>query len=288
MQAKTGKYVYLNGRMVTSAAASVPVHDRGFAYGDALIETMKLLRGQPVFFDEHLERLRHAMAAAGMEGSIEPMRLKNEAAMLVKANSVDRGRLRILVSRGAPSRPQGLDPEPGLTPTVLLTAENYSGYPPGLYHEGMKCITVAGNRGRYASMKTTNLMGTLLARREAQAAGAGEAIFTSGHGRMLEGSFTNLFFLHGERLLTAPETEAILPGVVRAKVLELAERLGMEIDLKAPKLEETEPLATAAFLTGSLIGVCPVSEIDGMHLRMHSLPVGRLAEELARLEVKPR
>ncbi len=277
-------YVFLNGRLIPAAKACVPVLDRGFAYGDSLVETLKLTAGWPVFFEEHVARLRQGMESAGMEEAIDPLVLSNEIIVLAKANSAANGRLRIQLTRGTPLQPQGLDPEPGLTPTLLLTAEPFAGYPPELYRDGIKCATVALNRGQLASLKTTNLMATIVARRQAAARGAAEAIFTSGHGRLLEGSMSNIFFIQGDTLLTAPETDPVLPGVVRGKVLELAARSGIQVELRAPKPEELNPVSTSAFLTSSVLGVCPVSEIDTVPLRTHVLMTGQMAEGLEQLE----
>jgi branched-subunit amino acid aminotransferase/4-amino-4-deoxychorismate lyase len=166
-----------------------------------------------------------------------------------------------------------------------LTAEAFPGYPQEFYSGGAKCVTVSANRGRYASLKSGSLLPTIMARREAAMAGAWEAIFTSGHGRLLEGSFTNIFFLASGKLLTAGEDEPILAGVVRDRMISAAAEIGMEVVLKAPRLNELARGEDAAFLTNSLLGVCPVSEIDGMKLRQDAETMPQLAEQLSELEL---
>lgn len=277
-------YVILNGNLVPDTAATVSVFDRGFAYGDSLIETLKILNGRPVFFAEHFQRLTRAMGLAAFEAVLDSDTLMNQALSLAEANDVSDGRLRIQLSRGTPTVAAGVDPAPELTPTLLLTAESFPGYSEELYREGVKCVTVAANRGRYAPLKSGSLLPTIMARREAALAGAWEALFTSGHGRLLEGSFTNIFFLESGKLLTAGEDEPLLAGVVREKLIGIAEDLGIEVELRAPKLYELAREKDAAFLTNSLLGVCPVREIDGMSLRQDAEIVPRLAERLSELE----
>ena len=277
-------YVILNGNLVPDTGATVSVFDRGFAYGDSLIETLKILNGRPVFFADHFQRLTRAMGTAAFEAVLDRDTLLSEALSLAEANYVTEGRLRIQLSRGTPTVAAGVDPVPELTPTLLLTAEPFPGYPEELYREGVNCVTVAANRGRYAPLKSGSLLPTIMARREAALAGAYEALFTSGHGRLLEGSFTNIFFLASGKLLTAGEDEPILAGVARDRLIGIAADMGIEVELKAPKLNELAREEDAAFLTSSLLGVCPVWEIDGMTLRQNEEIVPRLAARLLELE----
>lgn len=278
-------YVILNGNLVPEAAATVSVFDRGFAYGDSLIETLKILKGRPVFFADHFQRLTRAMGVAAYEAVLDRETILNQALSLAEANNVSEGRLRIQLSRGTPTVAAGVDPVPELTPTLLLTAEAFPGYPEEIYREGVKCVTVSANRGRYASLKSGSLLPTIMARREAVIAGAWEAIFTSGHGRLLEGSFTNIFFIASGKLFTAGEEESMLAGVVRDKLIAMASAIGVEIELRALKLNELAREEDAAFLSNSLLGICPVREIDGVTLRQDTEIVPQLAERLKKREL---
>ncbi|MHB8792840.1 MAG: aminotransferase class IV [Thermoleophilia bacterium] len=278
-------YVILNGNLVPETAATVSVFDRGFAYGDSLIETLKVLKGRPVFFADHFQRLTRAMGVAAYEAVLDRETILNQALSLAEANDVSEGRLRIQLSRGTPTVAAGVDPMPELTPTLLLSAEAFPGYPEEIYREGVKCVTVSANRGRYASLKSGSLLPTIMARREAVIAGAWEAIFTSGHGRLLEGSFTNIFFIASGKLFTAGEEESILAGVVRDKLIAMASAIGVEIELRALKLNELAREEDAAFLSNSLLGICPVRAIDGVTLRRDTEIVPRLAERLKKREL---
>lgn len=278
-------YVILNGNLVPEAAATVSVFDRGFAYGDSLIETLKILNGRPVFFTEHFQRLTRAMGMAAYEAFLDRDTLLNQSLSLAEANQVSEGRLRVQLSRGTPTVAASVDPVPELTPTLLLTAEPFAGYPEEVYREGIKCVTVAANRGRSAHFKSASLFPSILARLEAAAGGAQEAIFTSGHGRLLEGSLSNIFFFCSGRLLTAGEDQPLLAGVTRAKVIGIAEETGIEISYAAPKTGELRSEEDAAFLTSSVLGICSVGKIDDLTLRLDLDLCGKLAAELRRLEL---
>lgn len=272
-----------------AADATISAFDRGFAYGDALFETMKMLEGRPVFFDEHYERLSTGLRAAGFPTPPNPDELKQQAVTLSEKNGIQLGRLRILVTRGTPPEERilsGPDPEDDLRPTVLITVEPFAGLPNEHYRNGVTCLTVSANRGRYAFLKSAGLLGSIMARKEAKAAGAWEALFISSEGRILEGAYTNIFFLAENLLVTAPESSPILPGVVRQKVMELAPGLGLSVDFHSPKLEELGPGATSAFLTSSLLGICPVSEIDGITMQPDPGAIETLRECLTALEAE--
>jgi len=262
----------------------VSVFDRGFAYGDSLVETMKIKRGQPVFFSDHYRRLRHSMDRAGFESPLEAEGLLNQAVALAAANKVADGRLRLLLTRGTPPAPAGIDPGENLKPTLLLSAEPFAGFPEEFYRKGIVCVTVAGNRGSQAHIKSGSLLGSIIARVDAVAEGAREAIFTNGHGRLLEGSLSNIFFFCSGRLLTAGEGLPLLAGITREKVISIAAQLGFEVNYEAPKLAELRKGEDAAFLTSSVLGICPVKSIDGVELRTEQNLCGNLNERLAELE----
>ncbi|MHB0866447.1 MAG: aminotransferase class IV [Thermoleophilia bacterium] len=282
----TPQYVFLNGRLTAADRAMVSVFDRGFAYGDSLFETIKVLAGRPVFFAEHLQRLAAGMDRAGFAVPPDPAGLLSQALSLALKNEVELGRLRIQVTRGTPGHPSGPDPGDDIPPTWLMTLEPFTPPPVELYQSGASCATVAAGRGRYAALKSTGLLGSILARREAHAAGAWEAVITSGHGRILEGVYTNIFFLAGKLLVTAGEADGVLPGIIRQKVMEMAPDLDLAVEFHAPKLAELGLGATAAFLTSSLLGICAISDIDGIKLEPDPGAISLLRERLRVLEVE--
>lgn len=278
--------VILDGKLLPASEAAVSVFDRAFAYGDALFETLKVLEGRPVFFEEHCRRLEQGMKAAAFEAVPGFDEVRHQCQELAVANAVNRGRLRLQVSRGAPAaeRPGGLDPVKTLKPTVLLACEEFPGYPEELYRDGIECITVPFNRGVLASLKSTSMLPVVVARQRMRDAGAGEAIFTASDGRMLEGTFTNIFFIEGGRLVTPPDDEPVLDGVTRGKVIGIAAEMGVPADYRSPLPEELKPENTAAFLTSSLLGICPVKSIDGASLRQDVDLINAMSRRLIELE----
>ncbi|MEK7816961.1 MAG: aminotransferase class IV [Actinomycetota bacterium] len=281
-------HVILNGKLLPATEAAVSVFDRAFAYGDALFETLKILDGRPVFFEEHCRRLEQGMEKAGFAGLAEPDQLRRQCLELAGANEVERGRLRLQVSRGAPEPGQagGFDPAPGLKPTVLVTCEEFPGYPEEQYRDGVECVTVPFNRGVLAPLKSTSMMPAVLARQNMRAAGAGEVILTASDGKLLEGTFTNIFFINGGRLVTPPDDEPILAGVTRGKAIDIAAEMGIQVEFKPLLADELNREATSAFLTSSLLGICPVMSIDGIRLKRDNELTGAMSRRLEELEIE--
>lgn len=279
-------YVSLNGEIVSAGEAVISVFDRGFAYGDALIETLKVIDGRPVFFPEHYARLAGGMDAAGMEPPPPEKELWRQSVDLARVNGVGGGRLRLQVTRGPGSPSEGPDPVEGVKPTVVITARESVGYPRQYYDQGMTCATVSGNRGAWASLKSGSMMPVVLARREAKAAGADEAIFTTAHGVLLEGGYSNIFFRIGGSFFTTPLQANILAGITRMKVTAIMEERGTPVVEKSVHPDDLGEGTAAAFLSSSLLGFCPVSRIDSLKLTPDRETVRSVNEALIELERK--
>lgn len=286
---RTGKdkprgLVSLNGELVPAGEAMVSVFDRGFAFGDGLVETLKLIEGRPVFFKEHYIRLSSGMEAAGMAPPPPVSELWRRCVGLAEENSLAAGRLRLQVTRGVAQPGEGPEPGAGYEPTMIITAQAFGGHPERFYQEGMTCITVPADRGAFAALKTSSLMTTVMARRQAAAAGADESIFTSGHGTLLEGAYTNIFFLGEGGCFTTPASEHILPGITREKVIGVLASLDIAVVERSIRLEDIPGVAQAGFLSGSLLGFCPMRRIDSRALAPDRELAGRVDELLQQLE----
>jgi branched-subunit amino acid aminotransferase/4-amino-4-deoxychorismate lyase len=114
-------------------------------------------------------------------------------------------------------------------------------------------------------VKSTAYLPNLLARREAKARGADEALFLNGQGRLAEGSASNVFLLSNNRLETPPVSAGLLPGVLRSVLLERGGEAGLSVR-EADLSPEDVLSAEAVFLTNSIIGITPVSRLEGAEI----------------------
>ena len=253
--------VYLNGSLIPRSQASISVMDYGFLYGYGLFETMRAYGGQVFRLDGHLGRLTRSAAILGLP--LQVQELKGAVMDTIQANKLRDARIRIAISIGE----GGMAPDPGTCnkPTVLILAGHYQPYPERVYQKGFRAIVSSIRRNSQSplsSLKTANYLESILARQQARAAGADEAIHLNEKGLLAEASMSNIFIVTDGILRTPGQENGILPGITRETVLELAPRLGintLEHDIQLGEVLQ----AQEAFLTNSLIEVMPLTEIAG-------------------------
>lgn len=240
------------------AEARLSPLDRGFLFGDAVYETIRVRRGVPLWLDEHLARLRASLAGLGIP---EPPTLNRAIAELLAASALGDGSLYLQVSRGAPATRRHLPSAP-LAPTLFLlpTPVAFPPHPERL--PGLTAISRPDWRWGRCDLKTTSLAGPLLGLRDAAAEAADEVLFVSPHGALREGGHTNVFVRRGDRLETAPLGRHLLAGVTRAHLLTLARQAGIAVRERAPRLAELTEW-DELLLCGTMTGVRGVVALDG-------------------------
>jgi branched-chain amino acid aminotransferase/4-amino-4-deoxychorismate lyase len=250
----------------------IPPDDRGLALGDGLFETVLVEDGRAVRLAAHLARLAAGCAALGLP---VPERSAIEAAMaeaLARAGpAAARAAVRLTYTAGSGGR--GLDRPQQLAPRLVATA---APAPKPATPARLVTATVRRNELSPASrMKTLAYLDNVLARREAKAAEADEALMLNTRGQVACAAAANLFWIADGALHTPALVCGVLAGVMRAEVIGAAGRLGVSVrEATAPA--ETLASAEALFLTNALIGVRPVSSLDGRGFAPH-----QLAERLA-------
>jgi len=252
--------VYLNGEILPRGSARISPFDHGFLYGYALFETMRARGGRIFRLRRHLERLA---GSAGLLGLPLGLDLKNACYDTLEANGLEDARVRLTVSIG---EGDGVpDPPANPVPTVFILATAYNPPPADKYREGFKAVLSKirqNSMSPVARLKSVNYLNNVLARREAKAAGADEALLLNERGLLCEGSTSNIFLVSRGVLVTPDVDSGCLPGITRQAVLELAARMGTGIDQREVQPEELFR-ADEAFLTNSLLGLMPLRDIDG-------------------------
>jgi branched-chain amino acid aminotransferase len=257
-------WVHLDGRIVPEAEARVPVFDRGFLFGDGIFETLRAVRGRLFRSEQHLERLRRSARLADLELPVGPEALRAEIEALLRQSGLEEARLRITVTRG-PGRPGDLAGGDGPA-TRVITVAPFVPLDARLVAGGV-AIAIPERRQQPAAVldpaiKATSRLHLVLARREARARGAFEAVLLDAAERLTEGTVSNLFLVRGGRLLTPAVPSSGLPGVTRQAVLEAARGAG--IDAEEPPLPAAALLeAEEIFLTNTSWEVLPVTRVDG-------------------------
>lgn len=253
-----------HGRIVEAAEATVSVLDHGLLYGDGVFEGIRFYRRRPFRLDAHLRRLFDSARAIGLRLPMSTDELHSAIADLIGAFDDDDGYLRLVVTRGI--GPLGLDPSGCKHPQVFIVASGLQLISAEKRRAGAKLIIASTRRlgadGLDPRIKSLNYLNHILARMEANHAGADEAILLNSAGRVTEGSADNVFIVRRGELLTPPVIEGALDGITRGVVIEQARALGIpfrEIPLAPYDLYT----ADECFLTGTGAELIPVREIDG-------------------------
>ncbi len=273
--------VFLNGQFVPEEQATVSVFDRSFLYGDGLFETMRVTKGKPFRWWEHIERLRKGGDFLGIKIPFACKSLEKFAAELIAKNKMPEALLRLTVSRGVGLR--GYSPKGADKPVVVMTLHPFPGAPSAA-SASWKLVTAslrlpAGEK--LAHFKTANKLAQILARTEADVAGADEALLCNTDGFVVEGASSNLFWVEGDMICTPPLASGILAGVTRAVTLELCAQLGLSCAEKQITPDELRR-ADGVFVTLSSFGVVAAVSLDGAELKQ-SLLVARLSAAYADL-----
>lgn len=253
---------YWNGRIVPAGEVVLTPDDGGFLFGDGLFETLLVEEGEAVDVRGHLDRLYSGLARIKLEIPEGPEALERKVREVALAAPAPVCRLRITVTQGT----AGL-------PTRLVIASPYSPPSAEQRERGVAARLFPQYRidsgGPLAGLKSLCYQASRLALHRAEAAGAYEAFLLNERGRLVEGSRSNLALVFPDGVFTPPRTEGCLPGTVRRRLLEL--RAIAEFSL------HPEDLATASevLIMNSLIGVLPVSTVNG-----RELAVGPTAERL--------
>ncbi len=268
--------VYLNGKFVPEAEATVSVFDRGFLYGDGLFETVRLYAGKPFRWPQHLRRLRQGAAFVGITLAPTDDELTRVVAELVARNSLAECLLRIALSRGI--GPRGYSPKGADSPTLAMSLHAL----PAQTTRALPAWKTVTSIYRVAAgdpvlmIKSAGKLLNVLARAEAEARGADEALLVNTNGHLTECAAGNLFWIEGGTVCTPPLEAGLLDGVTRGLVLEICRGLKIPVELKlaAPGALFT---ADGVILSNSAVEIVEVVELDGRPLRRSPL-VARLGE----------
>ena len=265
----------IDGVLQEGDSLSLEVTSPGLAYGFGLFESIKFKLQRPCFFDEHFDRLQRAATVARIPFEYTSDEMRQQAIRLFESNQADEGVFKIVVSSGWKTskvavflRNVGLE---GTNDAIRLRTSN---------------VTKASNAFT-SRHKTLNYMENWLELQAAQIHGFDECLFTNELESVTECSMSNVFFIKDNVLKTPSLDCGLLDGVIRGKLLRIAEEDGMRVEEGAYRIEEVVA-ADEAFVSSSGKGLVSIFEIQTNDLHAFSI-VGsprfcRLAKRLEFLE----
>jgi branched-chain amino acid aminotransferase len=255
--------VSVAGRLSHRDRAAVNPFDSAVQGGDAVWEGLRLHDGRIFRLDEHLARLRASARALAFDEIPSDQAITEEIRRTLAANGMRDGvHIRLTLTRGVKIT-SGMDPRLNRSgPTLIVLAE----YKDPVYDAaGITLITASVRRPAPDCLDPkihhNNLLPSILAKIEANVAGADDAVVLDHRGFIAETNATHLFMVFG-RTLATPTTASCPEGITRAAVLGLAAEAGLDLaegDYTLPQLYN----ADEAFVTGTMGGLVPVIRVDG-------------------------
>jgi branched-subunit amino acid aminotransferase/4-amino-4-deoxychorismate lyase len=254
--------ICVNGCFFEPADATVSALDAGFLLGDGLFESLRAMDGVPYLLDRHLMRL--FVAAEEMDFVNMPSRetITEQVYRVLHRSSLADAYLRVTITRGVGAVGLAL---PDGAPTVVVAA-----LPAPARHaadSGIYLTSLQRRSGLSTTAKSTSWQHAVLARRRVAQFGADEGLYVSEHQHVLECVSSNIFAVSGNILLTPRDAEC-LPGITRARVLELARGHGLTVIESQLELAELMD-ADEIFVTNAVQGLRAVHILDGT-----AMPVG--------------
>jgi aminodeoxychorismate lyase len=252
--------IFLNGHFVPEAEALIPVNDRGFMYGDGLFETVRVVNGRPFRLAQHLERMTRGADFLKIKPPFAPKELQQFAEQLIEQNQMPEAILRVTLTRGPGKR--GYTPKAEGNPTVVMTLHAAPSSETAVHWSLITSSFHVLAADPLSSFKTLNKLTHVMARAEAVARDADEALLINTNGEVAETASGNLFWVYDDKICTTPTGRGVLPGITRAVVLEICQALGLPTNKRVIKPEALRN-SEGIFVTQSALGIVPVATFDG-------------------------
>ena len=255
--------VHVGGKLVPRLSATVSVFDSSVQGGDAVWEGLRVYDGKVFRLEQHLDRLEASARALAFARVPSRDEVKSALYETLRANDMRDGvHVRLTLTRG-PKVTSGMSPRWNQSGPCLIVLAEWKPRP----NRSAGLVLVASSIRRNppqcldSKIHHNNLLNNILAKVEADRAGADDAIMLDVEGYVAETNATNIFLVR-KNVLRTPTADHCLPGITRAVVLDVAAELKVEHEVRRVSLSEFHS-ADEVFTTGTFGELTWVREIDG-------------------------
>ena len=256
--------IYIDGKFYDEGEAKVSVFDHGLLYGDGVFEGIRFYNGRVFRLEEHLERLWDSARSICLEVPMSMPEMTEALLETIRQNDLRDGYIRLIVTRGVGNL--GLNPTQCKRPSVIIIAATIALYSAEMYQKGLTVVTCATRRTNPGALnpavKSLNYLNNVMARIEANLAGADEALMLNDQGNVAECTADNIFVTKHGHIFTPPISAGALRGITRAVVFQIAAELGLKIT-ETDITRHDVFVAEECFLTGTAAELIPVIKADG-------------------------
>mgnify|MGYP001176960197 CR=1 FL=1 len=254
------RIAYVNGSYIAHNSASVHIEERGFQFADSVYEVVYVYKSKLIDQKRHLDRLDHSLNELMIEWPVKRSALEIIIKQIIKKNLIKTGLVYLQVSRG--SSPRDFPFPKGVKPTLVVTARPLKPFNPENALKGMEVTTLPDIRWERCDIKTTQLLPAAISKQKALDSGVSDAWFVNEDNIVTEGTSNNAWIVtQDNKLKTRPASHAILNGITRQAILELAHLENIDVSEEAFSLEEALN-AKEAFVSSASACVKPVTKIN--------------------------
>lgn len=253
--------VYIDGKYYPKKEAKISVFDHGFLYGDGVFEGIRAYEGCVFKLNEHINRLYESAKSIELIIPLSKSEFKNAIIETLNRNKLKDAYIRVVVSRGIGTL--GLNPTLCPKASIIIIAD----YLAPLFEGKNATAIIAFTRRNSVTainpmIKSLNYLNNILARIEANKAGVNEALMLNQNGTVCEGTGDNIFIVKAGVIITPPPSAAILLGITRQVVIDLAEKEGIKVVERSITVHELYN-ADESFFTGTAAEIAPLVNVDG-------------------------
>ncbi|MDG7011436.1 MAG: branched-chain-amino-acid transaminase [Nitrososphaerota archaeon] len=256
--------IYVDGKFVDKSKAVVSVFDHGLLYGDGIFEGIRAYNGTVFRLVDHINRLYDSAKSLRLKIPLTKHEMTEAVLETMRKNQLRDAYIRLVVTRGTGDL--GVDPALCKSPTTFIIAEPMASILGPREPKAMKMIVSSYRRDAVDAtshqVKSLNYMNSILAKMEANSAGADDAILLDHRGFVSEASVTNIFLVKDGKLVTPSSAAGILHGITRDRIIRLCSDLGLEVEQRDVTPFELT-VADEVFVVGTKSELAAVVTISG-------------------------
>jgi len=255
--------IYIDGKFYPKSEAKVSVYDHGFLYGDGVFEGIRAYNGIVFKLVEHVDRLYRSAHAIALNIYLTKQEMIQAVLDTLRKNQMRDAYIRLVVSRGVGDL--GLDPRKCPKTSVIVIADTIQCKASNAQETGITTMFSWVKRNPVDAttheIKSLNYLNSILAKLEANAYGADEAMCLESNGYIAEGVGENVFIVKNGELFTPPTSTGALSGITAEVVAGIASKLGFKVTITnlTPFMLFT---ADEAFFTGTAMEMTPIREVN--------------------------
>jgi len=273
--------VYLNGNIINSEMAKISVFDRGFLFGDGIYEVMVQINGHFFYGDEHLKRLQFCLNKIDINFNVETLSSEIDKLLIASDLVKEDCLLYIQITRGTAPRTHSYPKNTSPTVMMYVVPKKL----PDINLINASVVTTNDYRWEKCDIKMTSLLGNVMANEFAMKQNCFETLFVR-DGVITEASHCNVFFIKDEIVFTHPANEFILNGITRQIVIDLCQKLNIQVKEEGIHINDVSNM-DEAFLTGTSTQIASLKQINN-HFFYKNDEIGAITKILqqAYLELK--